>query len=79
MLIDEAELVAVQARHAGILQRLMGVGCAVRPGDVMSRIIDPLNGNILEEVKATVNGVIFFSHHRPLIYQNALIYRIQKA
>ena len=79
VLIDEAELVAVQARHAGILQRLMGVGCAVRPGDVMSRIIDPLNGNILEEVKATVNGVIFFSHHRPLIYQNALIYRIQKA
>ncbi|MCF2653979.1 hypothetical protein I6E46_03310 [Prevotella loescheii] len=45
----------------------------------MSRIVDPLNGNILEEVKATVNGVIFFSHHRPLIYQNALIYRIQKA
>ena len=48
-------------------------------GQIMSRIIDPLNGNILEEVKATVNGVIFFSHHRPLIYQNALIYRIQKA
>ena len=48
-------------------------------GKIMSRIVDPLNGNILEEVKATVNGVIFFSHHRPLIYQNALIYRIQKA
>ena len=42
-------------------------------GKIMSRIVDPLNGNILEEVKATVNGVIFFSHHRPLIY------RIQKA
>ena len=48
-------------------------------GKIMSRIADPLNGNILEEVKATVNGGIFFSHHRPLIYQNALIYRIQKA
>lgn len=76
VIVDEKNLVNIQAHHAGILQRVLAVGTQVRPGDVMARVIDPLDGYILEEVKSPVMGTIFFSHHRPLIYQNALLYKL---
>ena len=77
VLLDEKNLINIQAHHAGILQRCMTAGSQIHPGDIMARIIDPLNGNILEEVKAPCRGIIFFSHHRPLVYQNALLYKLQ--
>ena len=36
----------------------------------------PYDGHVLEEVRSPYDGTIFFSHHRPLVLQNALLYRI---
>lgn len=77
VVLDEKELINIQAHHAGILQRCMTSGDQIHQGDTMARIIHPLNGEILEEVKSPCRGIIFFSHHRPLVYQNALLYKLQ--
>ena len=74
--VDESSLINVQAKYAGILQRSIHAGASVRKGDVLARIINPLDGNILDEVKAITDGAVFFSHHRPMVYQNALLYKI---
>lgn len=79
VVLDEENLITLRSHHAGILQRLHPVGTKVEAGQPLARIIDPLNGSILEEVKSPVAGIIFFSHHRPMIYQNALLYRIVPA
>ena len=76
IVIDESDLVNIQAHHAGILQRTRYVGEHVKPGDILATIIDPLDGSTLEEVRSTVNATIFFSHHKPLVYQNAQLFKL---
>lgn len=76
VVFDEKCLVNLQANHAGILQRIKVAGAQVSAGETLARITDPLTGEILSEIKTPVAGCVFFSHHRPLVYQNALLYKI---
>lgn len=76
VVFDESVLINLQAHHAGILQHIQVAGAQVTAGDTLARITDPLTGDILEELKTPVSGVVFFTHNRPLIYQNALLYKI---
>lgn len=76
VVFDEKCLVNLQAHHAGILQRKQTAGAQVSAGEILARITDPLTGEILEEVTSPVHGLVFFSHHRPLVYQSALLYKI---
>ncbi len=74
--VEEEDLINIQANHAGILKRRILAGSSVDKGEVMAYIINSLNGEVIEEVKASADGVVFFSHHRPMVYQNALLYKI---
>lgn len=74
--VDEHTLINIQAQHAGILKRILSVGSTVCRGDLMAYIIDPITGITLEEVRTVTDGAIFFSHHKPMVYQNALLYKI---
>ena len=46
------------------------------PTREMLTLLPRLTGRVLEEVRTQHDGIIFFSHHRPLVLQNALLYRI---
>ncbi|MBQ0023548.1 MAG: succinylglutamate desuccinylase/aspartoacylase family protein [Prevotellaceae bacterium] len=75
--IDEDSLTAVVAHHAGVYVRRRFAGDFVAPGEVLAHIIHPYNGSVLEEVRSDTGGLIFFSHHRPMVFQNAMLYRIK--
>lgn len=74
--LNEDELVTITAHHAGIYVRTHKAGDAVKAGDTLARILHPYDGRVLEEVRSPGDGIIFFSHHRPLVLQNALLYRL---
>lgn len=78
VVIDEDQLVNIRARRAGIFYKVLGAGVRVGEGDTMARILDPYDGSVLEEVKAPIEGTIFFAHNKPLALANAIIYRIQQ-
>jgi len=75
-LIDEETLTPVIAHHAGIYVRRHTAGDYVQPGEVLAQILHPYDGHVLEEVRSESGGLVFFSHHRPMVYQNALLYRL---
>lgn len=75
-LLDEDTMVSITAHHAGIYIRQREAGDNVKAGDVLARIIHPYDGRLLEEVRSHHDGIVFFSHHRPLVLQNALLYKI---
>ena len=75
--IDEETLTSVIAHHAGIYVRRHGAGDYVEPGEVLAQILHPYDGHVLENVRCEKGGLVFFSHHRPMVYQNALLYRIR--
>lgn len=74
--LDEEDLLTLTAHHAGIYVREKKAGDSVKAGEVLARIMHPYDSRVLEEIRATHDGVIFFSHHRPLVLQNTLLYKI---
>ena len=78
VVLYEKDLCNVIARRAGIFYRLKNTGMAVKEGDVLAQILDPYDSCVLEEVKAPVDGVVFFAHNKPLALEHAILYRIIK-
>ncbi len=74
--VDEDNLITVKARHAGIYVRERQAGDSVKAGDILARVMHPYDGRVLEEIRSPHDGILFFSHHRPLVLQNTLLYRI---
>ena len=74
--IDESTLLHIKAQHAGILLRQVKAGSRVHRGQSLANIIHPYNGQILSDVKSTVEGTVFFAHNRPVVLQNALLFKI---
>ena len=75
-LLDEENLLTLTAHHAGIYVRQKKAGDSVRTGEVLATILHPYDSHLLEEIRSVSDGVVFFSHHRPLVLQNTLLYRI---
>ena len=78
VVFDEAELVNVKARRAGIFYRVTDAGQQVNEGDVLARVLDPYDSSVLDEVRSPTHGTIFFAHNRPLTLEHAILFRIQK-
>lgn len=75
---DEAELVNIKARRAGIFYRIANAGEQVNEGDILARILDPYDSSVLDEVRSPAHGTVFFAHNRPLTLEHAILFRIQK-
>ncbi len=76
VVIDESELLNIKARHAGILYKLKSAGTPIEKGETLAQIIDPYNGQILNEVTSPADGLVFFTHNQPLVFENGLIFMI---
>lgn len=72
----ENELTTVHASEAGILRRYRFPGEEVRRGDLLAEILDPYEGTAKVQVLAPTDGIIFFSHKKPLVIQKDIICRI---
>ena len=48
----------------------------MKKGEILAWILDTCEGNILEELKAPVDGKIFFQFSDPLVYANTAAIKI---
>ncbi len=76
LLVDEDNLVRVSAKRAGLFNPIFKAGEFVHVGDIIAKITDPNEGLVLEEVASPTTGYLFFSHNKPLVFQNSLIFKI---
>ncbi|ACV23293.1 M14 family metallopeptidase [Slackia heliotrinireducens] len=72
----ERGLVPVQVNCGGVFKRVAELGDIVRSGHVLAQVIDPLRGDVLEEVKAPHGGVVFFACRAPLVNEQTLAFQI---
>lgn len=73
---DADALATVVTERAGLLYPKVSVGRFVRRGDIMAKILDPLSGDTLQTVCSQSDGVVFFSHTKPLVHQHSRLFQI---
>lgn len=76
LLLDEDCLVRISAKKAGLFCAQHNAGDYVVAGTQIATITDPYDGTLLEEVKASATGYIFFAYSKPLVFQHSLIFTI---
>lgn len=72
----EQELEVIRSEKAGIYRPLKKPGDTVYFGEKIAEVIHPFEGTIEDEILASTNGVVFFSHVKPLIMQNEVVYKL---
>ncbi len=76
--ITKSNLKVVKAKKSGIFIPKEIVGNYVTKGQVIGRIIDSLQGNVINEVIASCDGMITCCFSNSLILENAVAFRIAK-
>ena len=59
-----------------LLPPLPAPGRVVQRGEPLCEVIHPLEGRVLAQVPAPVDGRVFFAHHSPLVYERGVVYKI---
>lgn len=70
------ELVTVKTNVAGIYLPKVGYDTQVEKGQVLATILNPNDGEKLEDIISPVDGVVFFAYHNSMIYSNTVAYRL---
>lgn len=74
--IDDNDMIPVRTPEAGILEAAVSVEEEVKKGDLLARVLNPLDGEVLAQLYAPVNGIIFFLHSGPLIYGHTAVIKM---
>lgn len=74
--IDEADLVLAHTTRGGIFRRDANPGDVVSRDSVIARVLSPLTGEVIEEVRAPRGGVVFFACKTPLVTEHTVAFQI---
>lgn len=75
-IMNESDLITVKAPVAGILNKMKTARDEVRKGEIMAVITDPYVGEVIAEIRAPEDGIIFFAHNKPLALQNTPLFKV---
>lgn len=75
---NDGEVSFLNAGHAGIFLPEAEHGQYVTEGQLIGRIVDPLCGEVREEVKSPIEGLLFTLRAYPVVYPGSLVGRILK-
>lgn len=74
--IRESDLTSVKNDLAGIYRRHVNPGEEVYRGQVLASITDPLEGEVVSQILAPTDGIVFFAHNAPLVMEGTVIFKI---
>lgn len=74
--IEEQELMGVKTKEAGFYKALKAPGEQVFHNEVIAIVTDPYEAEVIEEVKAPTDGVIFFAHTAPTVISDTVVFEI---
>ncbi|MDY2726695.1 MULTISPECIES: M14 family metallopeptidase [Anaerostipes] len=77
-IIEEEDMILIKAESAGFFRRFAGVNEEIKRGQLLGEILDPYEGTILSEVRASVDGIIFYASNQPTILENATAFQVIK-
>ncbi len=76
---DDTNVHYLNAATSGVFVPATAHWNAVRRGELLGRIVSPLQGAPLAEVRSPVDGLLFTLREYPLVYEGSLLARIMRA
>ena len=77
-ILDESKTKQIQSDSAGIFFRNTEIGKKVERGNILGRIYDPLDGELIAEIRSPVSGTVYFVYNSPLINSKTVCFKIIK-
>lgn len=74
--LTDLNLKSARTHTAGIFECIAPVGTRVEKGQIIARVLDPLDATVKEELTAPVSGLVFFAHNDPLTYADTAVIKI---
>ena len=74
--VTDSEMISVRTKSAGIFDSKVKAGEEIAKGQILAQIIDPLEGEVKENLISPVDGIVFFGHNDPLTYANTAVFKI---
>ena len=76
--VQPDQVAMVQASHSGLFIKQVEVGQILKKGDKLGKLIDPVTGNVLEEITTSCSGLLFTLREYPLTHKGSPLVRIAK-
>jgi uncharacterized protein len=76
ILVNPDEVTMAASNTSGFFVPEINLGEWIERGDLIGKIICPNNGNVLEEVVASSNGLTFTLREHPMTYEGSVVARI---
>lgn len=76
LLSTTGEVCFMNASVSGVIIPNVSHSMKVNKGDLLCQIVDPLRGEVLQDVLSPVDGVVFTLRTYPIVYEGSLIARI---
>ncbi len=74
--LEEESLMSIRADVSGIYKRFKEPGEEVAFGDLLAEVVDPIEGEVISQIIAPSEGIIFFAHRKPLVIENCTVYKL---
>jgi uncharacterized protein len=74
--LEEESLLSIRADVSGIYRRLKDPGDEVSFGEILAEVVDPIEGEVISQIAAPSDGIIFFAHAKPLVIENCAVYKL---
>ena len=75
-IINEVDTTQIQSDAAGIFTTLTEIGRRVVRGEILGRINDPFDNELICEIRSPVSGTVYFEHTKPLISEKTVCFKI---
>lgn len=74
--LEEEILMSIRADVSGIYRRFKEPGDEVAFGDILAEVVDPIEGEVISQIMAPSDGIIFFAHSKPLVIEHCTVYKL---
>lgn len=74
--VKDVDMVSVRTTGTGLFEPVVSVGEEVEQGQILAYLVDACEGEVIETLRAPVDGIVFFMHGDALTYADTAVFKL---
>lgn len=76
--VEEDELLSIRSDMPGFFRQKASTNMEVTRGQLLAEIVDSFRGDVISRLVAPTDGIIFYQHIKPMVFQNSVVFKMIK-